>query len=31
VHHVMEANSYFPTLSGMTFDQMRALVRGGRP
>jgi HAD superfamily hydrolase (TIGR01509 family) len=31
VHHLMEANSYFPTLSGMTFDQMRALVRGGRP
>jgi len=29
VHHVMEADTYYPTLSGMTFDEMRALVRGG--
>ena len=31
LHHGMEANSYFPTLSGLTFDEMRAMVRGGHP
>jgi len=30
VHHAMEADSFFPTLSGLSFDEMRALVRGGR-
>ncbi|MHB1312483.1 MAG: HAD family hydrolase [Gemmatimonadaceae bacterium] len=30
VHHAVEADSYFPTLSGLGFDEMRALVRGGR-
>ncbi len=28
-HHAMEADAYFPTLSGLSFDEMRALVRGG--
>jgi HAD superfamily hydrolase (TIGR01509 family) len=27
VHHAMEADSFYPTLSGLSFDQMRALVR----
>lgn len=31
LHHAMEADAYYPTLSGMTFDQMRALARDGRP
>src|SRR5512140_3286007 len=30
LHHAMEADVYFPTLSGLSFDAMRALVRGGR-
>lgn len=30
VHHAMEADAYFPTLSGLSFDEMRALVREGR-
>jgi HAD superfamily hydrolase (TIGR01509 family) len=29
-HHAMEADAYYDTLSGLSFDQMRALVRGGR-
>ncbi|MHB8839217.1 MAG: HAD family hydrolase [Gemmatimonadaceae bacterium] len=28
-HHAMEADAYFPTLAGLSFDEMRALVRGG--
>jgi len=28
-HHAMEADAYYPTLSGLSFDEMRALVRGG--
>lgn len=30
VHHAMEADAYYPTLAGMSFDEMRSLVRGGR-
>ncbi len=30
LHHAMEADAYLPTLSGMSFDAMRALVRGGQ-
>jgi HAD superfamily hydrolase (TIGR01509 family) len=30
LHHAMEADAYFPSLTGLSFDQMRALVRGGR-
>ncbi|MDQ8153223.1 MAG: HAD family phosphatase [Gemmatimonadota bacterium] len=30
LHHAMEADAYFPTLTGLSFDQMRALARGGR-
>jgi HAD superfamily hydrolase (TIGR01509 family) len=30
VHHAMEADAYYPTLAGLSFDDMRALVRGGR-
>lgn len=29
-HHAMEADTFYPTLTGMSFDAMRALVRGGR-
>ena len=29
LHHAMEADAYYPTLSGLSFDEMRALVRGG--
>lgn len=29
VHHAVEADTYYPTLSGLSFDEMRALVRGG--
>jgi len=28
VHHAMEADTYFPTLSGLAIDELRALVRG---
>jgi len=27
VHHAMEADMFYPTLSGLSFDEMRALVR----
>ncbi len=30
VHHAMEADAYYPTLTGLSFDDMRALARGGR-
>ncbi len=30
VHHAMEADAYYPTLSGLSFDEMRSLARGGR-
>ncbi len=30
LHHAMEADAFYPTLSGLTFDEMRSLVRGGR-
>lgn len=30
VHHAMEADAYFATLAGLSFDEMRSLVRGGR-
>lgn len=30
LHHAMEADAFYPTLSGLSFDQMRSLVRGGR-
>lgn len=29
-HHAMEADAYYPTLAGLSFDDMRALARGGR-
>jgi HAD superfamily hydrolase (TIGR01509 family) len=29
-HHAMEADAYFPTLSGLSFDEMRSLAQGGR-
>lgn len=29
-HHAMEADGYYPTLAGLSFDAMRSLVRGGR-
>lgn len=28
LHHAMEADMYFPTLSGLSFDDLRALARG---
>jgi HAD superfamily hydrolase (TIGR01509 family) len=28
-HHAMEADAYFPTLAGLSFDEMRSLIRGG--
>jgi HAD superfamily hydrolase (TIGR01509 family) len=28
VHHAMEADAYYPTLSGLGLDEMRALVQG---
>lgn len=30
LHHAMEADAYFPSLSDLSFDDMRSLVRGGR-
>jgi HAD superfamily hydrolase (TIGR01509 family) len=30
VHHAIEADAYYPTLAGMSFDEMRILARGGR-
>jgi len=30
VHHAMESDLYYPTLSGLSFDEMRLLARGGR-
>jgi HAD superfamily hydrolase (TIGR01509 family) len=30
VHHAIEADAYYPTLTGLSFDAMRALARGGR-
>ncbi|MBM3907297.1 MAG: HAD family phosphatase [Gemmatimonadetes bacterium] len=29
-HHAMEADAYYPTLAGLSFDAMRSLARGGR-
>jgi HAD superfamily hydrolase (TIGR01509 family) len=29
-HHAMEADAYYPTLAGLSFSEMRSLVRGGR-
>ncbi len=29
-HHAMEADAFYPTLAGLSFDEMRSLVRGGR-
>jgi HAD superfamily hydrolase (TIGR01509 family) len=29
-HHAMEADAYYPTLAGLSFNEMRSLVRGGR-
>ena len=29
LHHAMEADAFFPTLAGLSFDAMRALIRGG--
>ena len=28
-HHAMEADAYYPTLAGLSFDEMRSLVREG--
>jgi HAD superfamily hydrolase (TIGR01509 family) len=30
LHHAMEADAFYPTLAGLSIDQMRSLVRGGR-
>ncbi|MBI2408882.1 MAG: HAD family phosphatase [Gemmatimonadetes bacterium] len=30
-HHAMEADAFYPTLAGLSFDQLRTLVRGDLP